>query len=219
MSEPWHRANPALFEKEKREVEEAYPLLHVHVADDTVFVRGTYIVIFEAKELDRYVIEVELAKNHPRSLPIVRETEGRIPRVADRHMHPGTGDACVILPVQRWEVWPIGRPLLGFFNGPLHDFFLGQTHFEATGEWPFGEWGHGEKGIREYLAKLTGVEDPRAIVRYLECLAAKKLKGHWPCPCGGGKQLRVCHLVSIERLSKKIPRNVAKELLEAARRI
>lgn len=112
MSQPWHRAYPALFDKERAEVEAAYPNLHFHVVNDIVLVRGTFPIAFERKGLDGYLIEIELSRDYPKSIPIVRETGGRIPRTADRHMNPADGTACILLPDERWNVWPHGSTLL-----------------------------------------------------------------------------------------------------------
>lgn len=47
--------------------------------------------------LDRYSVELQLARNHPAGLPVVRETGGRIPRHLDRHVL-SNGTACVLIP-------------------------------------------------------------------------------------------------------------------------
>jgi hypothetical protein len=211
MSHPWHRANPALFEKEKSEVEAAYPSLRFRVVGDVVLVCGTFPIVFEGRQLDGYVIEIELGKDHPKSMPIVRETGGRIPRTADRHMSGADGTACVILPDERWRVWPYGSSLLQFVEGPVRNFFLGQSMVELGDPWPFGQWAHGAEGIRGYYAELLGSDDVDVITGYLDYLSKKKIKGHWACPCRSGKRLRDCHWALVEGLKTKIPRRVAAE--------
>jgi hypothetical protein len=209
MSSEWHKANPSLFEKEKAEVEDAYPNLYFYIEKDLVTVRGTFPIVHEGKVLDRYAIEIELPKDYPRSLPIVRETGGRIPHASDFHVNPVDGTCCVVLPDERWRVWPVGSTLLSYLSGPVRNFFLGQSLVQLGEVWPFGQWEHGADGIREYYAELLGTSDLRVIVKYLECLCAKKIKGHWPCPCGNGKRLRDCHLELVRDLGAKIPRQVA----------
>ena len=214
MSQPWHRANPALFEKEKTEVEAAHPNLHFEVVNDVVLVRGTFPIAFEENGLASDLIEIELPKDYPKSIPIARETDGRIPRTADRHMNPADGTACVLLPDERWRVWPHGSRLLQFLDGPVRNFFLGQSLVELGDPWPFGQWGHGANGIREYYAELVGTDDIRVITGYLDCLSKKKIKGHWPCPCRSGKRLRDCHWALVQDLTTKIPRRVVAESCE-----
>jgi len=60
----WQRDNPALFEKEKAEVETHFPELCFTVENDIVYVRGSFAVMFEGRALDRYSIELRLARNH-----------------------------------------------------------------------------------------------------------------------------------------------------------
>ncbi len=217
MSPPWHRANPALFDKERTEVETAYLNLHFHVVSEVVWVRGTFPIVFNGEELDRYVIEVELARDHPTGIPVVRETGGRIPRTADRHMNPADGTACVLLPDERWRVWSHGSKLLQFLDGPVRNFFLGQSLVDLGDPWPFGQWGHGAEGIREYYAELLGTDDTGVITGYLDCLSKKKIKGHWPCPCRSGKRLRDCHSGLVQDLATKIPRRIAAQSFEKFR--
>lgn len=202
-----------LFDKEKREIEAAFPQLHFHVVNDIVFLRGSFPVVHDGKELDRYLIEIELPKSHPESLPIVREIAGRIPRTAARHTNTSDGTACVLLPDERWRLWPKGVDLLAYLNGPLRNYFLGQIAVDMGQPWPFGEWRHGADGIVEYYSELLKSDDLNVIVGILNCLAAKKTKGHWPCPCRSGKRLRDCHGELVRDLREKIPCQCARDSL------
>lgn len=217
MSRAWHRKNPALFGKEKVEVETAFPHLHFHIVNDVVFLRGSFPVAYEGRELDRFSIEIELAKDHPESLPIVREIAGRIPRSADRHVNATDGMACVLLPDECWRFWPKGSSLLAYMTGPLRNYFLGQIAVEMGQPWPFGEWRHGADGILEYYTELLKTNDVCVIANFLDCLRAVKTKGHWLCPCGSGKRLRDCHRDIVRDLREKIPCQVAEESLERLR--
>jgi hypothetical protein len=114
-------------------------------------------------------------------------------------------------------VWPHGSTLLQFLDGPVRNSFLGQSLVELGDPWPFGQWGHGADGIREYYAELLGSNDVRVIAGYLDCLSKKKIKGHRPCPCRSGRRLRACHRVLVQDLTTKIPRRVAAESLEKLR--
>lgn len=214
MSHAWHRNNRVLFEKEIAEVKAAFPQLHFHVVNDVVLLRGTYLVVHDGEEVDRFSIEIELSQNHPESLPVVREVGGRIPRHADRHVNAADGTACVLLPDEQWRLWPKGSSLRAYLDGPLRNYFLGQIAVELGQPWPFGEWKHGADGIIQYYAELVGSDDPNVIADFLDCLRAKKTKGHWPCPCGNGRRLRDCHQDFLRDLREKIPCRVADESLE-----
>ncbi len=217
MSKPWHKADPAQYAKERAEVEGTYPNLHFYEDGEVVWIKGSFPVIFDGQELDRYLLEIKLERDYPRSLPVVWETGGRIPRVADFHVNPQDSTSCVLLPDERWRVWPLGSTLLQFLNGPVRDFFLGQSLVQLGEPWPFGHWGHGGKGIREYYAEVLGTDDVRVILGFLDLLTKKKVKGHWPCPCRSGRKLRECHRNVVQDLATKIPRNVASNSLSKLR--
>jgi hypothetical protein len=204
----WQRNDPALYEKEKAEVEARFPELHFVVENDLVYVRGSFPVMFEGLVLDRYSVELQLARNHPAGLPVVRETGGRIPRQLDRHVLRD-GSACVLIPDERWRLWPAGSALLTYLTGPLHSFFLAQTMVGEGQPWPFGQWAHGARGVFQFYRELLHTSDLGVMTTYLDYLAAKKVKGHWPCPCGNGKKLRECHFQQVKDLREKIPRKVA----------
>ena len=191
----------------KAEVEKSYPNLHFYKINGIVQIRGSFLLQHEGKELDRYLIEILIPSDYPRSIPVVREIGDRIPKIPDRHMNE-KGDACLFLAEERWEAWPIGSSFTDFLQGPVHNFFLGQSLVERGEQWPFGSWGHGAVGIKEYYSRLLGTEDSQIILSYLSILSKKEIKGHWYCPCGSGKRLRNCHLSFLVDLSKKIPPEV-----------
>ena len=213
----WQRDDPDLYDKEKAEVETHFPDLRFVVENDIVYVRGSFAVMFEAQVLDRYSVELQLARNHPTGLPVVRETGGRIPRHIDRHILAADGTACVLIPDERWRLWPVGSPLLRYLTGPLHSFFLAQTMVEEGQPWPFGQWAHGAKGIFQFYRELLKTSDLHVMTTYLDYLAAKKVKGHWSCPCGSGKKLRGCHFGQIQDLREKISRKDAARSLAVLR--
>jgi hypothetical protein len=211
----WQRDDPALYEKEKAAVEAYFPELRFVTANDLVYVRGNFAVMFEGQALDNYSVELQLARNHPSELPVVRETGGRIPRSDDRHLNMADGTACVLLPDERWRFWPPGSSLLKYLTGPLSSFFLAQTMVDEGEPWPFGQWAHGAKGVFQYYGELLNTSDLRVITNYLEYLAAKKVKGHWPCPCLSGKKLRDCHFDQVKDLREKISRKDAEKSFAA----
>lgn len=210
MSWPWHKADPSLLEKIRTEVEAHYPNLHFYPQGDRVVVRGSLPIIDAGKELDRYSIEIVLLADYPDVVPLVWEIGGKIPRNADHHVNAG-GEACLFVPDEQWKAYPPGTSFLEFLNGPVRNFFLGQSVFRRTGEWPFGQRLHGAAGIREYYSEILETNDLNVILAYLECLSRPALKGHWPCPCKKGKRVRDCHLHQINDLRGKIPAEIAEK--------
>ena len=204
MRKPWHEANPAFYAKEKEQVEAANPNLHFSTRNGKVFLSGSFPLKDGERVVDRYFIEIEFPFNYPCDLPMVREVGGRIPHTADRHMY-ANGVACLFVPDERAWICPEGTSLLEFLDGPVRNFFLGQSVFEMEGVWPFGQRSHGVQGILEFYAEILGTNDRATIIRYLDVLRRKHVKGHWPCPCGSDQRLRKCHLSQIVELRQKIP--------------
>jgi hypothetical protein len=209
MKKAWFKIDPGLLEMIKREIRSAYPNLHVYVENGTVFIRGAFPITFENEVLDRYLVEIEFPSDYPESIPIVRETGGRIPRTLHSHMISDAGQCCLFLPDERWEVYPKGSSFLDFLNGPVRNFFLGQSMVRLGQSWPFGERAHGVNGVFEYYEGLLGTADLPTILNYLLYLSKPEIKGHWPCLCGSGKRLRNCHFERLIDLRQKIPQHVA----------
>jgi hypothetical protein len=213
MKKAWFKGSPHLLEEIKKEIECDYPNLHIYVENETVFVRGSFSITFESEVLDRYQVEIEFLPDYPDSVPVVREIGGRIPRAVDSHMISATGQCCLFLPDERWKAYPKGCSFLDFLNGPVRNFFLGQTMVRLGQSWPFGEHAHGITGIIEYYKSLLETEDVLTILNYLDYMSKPVIKGHWPCPCGSGECLRKCHFERLIDLRLKIPPKTAKESL------
>lgn len=161
---------------------------------------------------DSYKIQAGVTAGFPVEEPVVFEIGGRIPRIADRHVFPEDGNCCLGV----WEEWILTAPnhrFETFLTGPMHDYFVSQTHFEVNGSWPYGERSHGVLGVLESYADLLGVSpDAKVIADYLHLLSRQKIKGHALCPCGSGKRLRDCHSDDLRRLSQRIPSFMAKRM-------
>jgi hypothetical protein len=214
MIEPWYDRNPKLLEIQKQEVQSQYPNLHFYREEDLVFVRGSFPLLQAGRVLDRFNIEIELPRNRPDDIPVIREKSGRIPRTSDNHINVASGDICLFVPEERWRLFPVGSGLIDFLNGPVRNYFVGFALKELGEPWPFGERSHGKAGIIEYYSELLSTSDEHVIRRYIQCLSKKSFKRHWPCPCGSGKKIRNCHAAEIQELRKRISWSYASKSLE-----
>lgn len=205
----WYDQCPNLVFELRTDLREKYPTLHLFVSENKVEVCGIFPVCSPGgKVIDRYKVSIELLSDYPESLPVVRETGGRIPQNIKHHINPN-GTACVLIPEDRWRCFPVGSPFVKYLDVPLHNFFLSQTVYFKTGQWPFGEWSHGNTGVYEYYYWLFGVEDHLTVRRFLHILAKNNLKKHYDCPCGSGEIIRKCCVGKIRDLREKIPPRVA----------
>ncbi len=203
------RTRAALHEEIRSTLRVSFPQLHLHVTPALVEIRGTFPVRgVNGEELDRYSISIELPNDFPDGLPIVRELGGRIPWHENHHVERN-GRACVLLPDDRWRCFPLGAPFSTYLDGPLHNYFLSQAVHAETGEWPLGEWGHGNHGIYQHYKQLLGTADEAVIRSFLQVLAKLDVNRGQPCPCGSGEKLKRCCMPRVIDLRRKIPRGVA----------
>lgn len=215
---PWHIREAAQFAREQHEVETAYPDLVFNASALDVLIEGLFPILDGATILDQFAVRITLSPEYPTMPPTVCETGGRIPKTADRHVNTDTGDACVLLLEDRWRCWPLGSTLTSFLDGPVHNYFLSQTIVELGGDWPFGQWSHGFAGQQEYYKDVFDTDKPESVSKYLEYVSAKKVKGHWDCPCGSGLRVRNCHMTAIATLRHQMPRSEAEMALKRLQR-
>lgn len=189
-----------------------YPELVVVGEKGIVRIRGTFPIVHDGEVLDKFLMELRVPPNFPKEIPILREIGGRVPCIPDRHTN-SNGDSCPLVP-EEWLLLPREkRTVLTFLDGPVRNFFLFQALKERGQPWPWGERSHGRQGLLEAYGELVGMRTETAIVKCLGYLTAKKIKGHWSCPCGSGRSLRDCHLVLVRSAQARVPRAVAASAL------
>lgn len=212
MSQSWLERNAALADEITADLRAGYPNLHLFVAaKDEAEIRGTFPVrSAQGHTLDRYQISIQIPPGYPKELPVVRETGGRLPWKADFHVnHDGT--CCVLLPEDRVNCFPVGARFRDFLDGPLRNFFLGQSLVALGEPWPFGQWSHGDEGVYEFYGELIGTPDRPVIREFLRVLTKLNPKPNWPCPCGSGKKSKKCCSTKIAALRQKIPPAIARK--------
>jgi len=205
MKTIWHQNNPSLLEDLRVQLKSSYPSLHVYVEYETVLVRGNFPIYDKEKKnvIDEFKTEIEIPNNFPDEIPIVRETGGKIPKIADRHFYP-SGNACLFMPEERYLFLPKGMTIIEFIEGPIKSFFIGQISYAETGKWIFGERPHGIPGVMDYYGKILSTTDKLTVTRFLVYLNKKRVKGHWPCYCGSGWKMRKCHFLKLLEMRELI---------------
>ncbi len=208
------RLNDPMLSRIKRELSSEYPALHVKREQfHSLLITGTFPVYGACCDvIDRFQVRIELPHSYPKDLPVVKETGGRIPWTDDRHINPD-GTACVMMPEERYRVWPIGSNLRDFLNGPLRNFFLGQLARERGEPWPFGEWSHGDLGFLEFVHNELGTTDRDLVVRFMLVVSQDQMRSRSRCPCRSGRSIRDCCKAKIIRLRRIIGKSGADRLL------
>lgn len=210
MNAGWQFRKPDLLESMKQQLQDSYPTLHFAEREGKVFIRGGFPVGDGTENLDWYQIEIEFKEDYPQSLPVVRETALRIPKIADRHVNPLDGSLCVGVPDSFYIDGTAKAPFIAFLEGPVRTFLLGNSMVEQGLGWPFGEWGHGWKGILEYYSQLLSASDPGVIAHLVLCALYPCIKGHVACPCKSGRNFRRCHAPIVREVETKVPHSVLK---------
>ncbi len=205
---------PALFKQVQTELREHFRTLRLVNDGSKVSIKGALPVLaHDGTELDRFQIEIELPDDFPKSVPLVRETGGRVPRDPDRHVN-FDGTACLFVRDETWKFWGGDLTLIDFIQGPVYQFFLGQIYFEAHKNWPFGERNHFARGVAEYYFDELGTHDLFVVQRFLRYLAAVNIDKGMPCYCGSPAKLETCHAGKLFFLRGKIDRAIASQSLE-----
>jgi hypothetical protein len=207
-SKPWHHEDPEVFRLMRERLRVEYPELHLSERGDRVFVSGVFPLEDDQRMVERYEIEIRLPRTHPRGIPELRETGGRIPRDPDHHME-SDGMACLFIPDEYSYRHPDGMDLFEFLKGPVLGYFVGQGLVARGEPWPFETRRHFGVGITDFYGEIIGSNDPKVVRGYLEVLAAKQVRGHWHCPCGSRKRIRKCHRELLEELRLRIPPGIA----------
>lgn len=189
------------------------PELRAEACDGFLAVKGKLIVTDIQGPLDSFEVCMAIPLDFPIGEPIVWEVGGRIPRTLDRHVFEKDGNLCLGV----WEAWLARTPNVSFaayMEGPVADYFFGQSLVAIGEPWPFGEREHGLSGVLDAYAEVLGTKaDLEAIKAYLRVLSAKSVKGHYRCPCGSGRRVRDCHWNEVRSLVEKTPPPLAARML------
>ena len=192
----------------------------VPAADGPVKVTGR--LAFEASARNRetindeYGIEIAVPDDFPRSLPTVRETDGRVPK--SFHTNPD-GTICLGSPT-RVRLFLSGGPSLErFVTKCVVPYFYGHAYFKRHGVMPFSELRHGESGVLQDLASLYGASTDAAVVGFVRLTALSKgVANKAACPCGSGRRLGRCHSRRTNYYRRRLGRGWFRMLLRELQR-
>ncbi len=201
----------ALFAEIREALNAHQPQLEATLDKDCIRIKGTFVCFDGNYPFDQYQIEVVVPWLFPEKEPGVWETEERIPRTVDRHIYPSSGRCCLGL----WEVWLVKNPtptFARFLTTHMHSYFVGQTVFECTGEWVFGEESHSPEGIAESYFEAIDFPEESDRGHFFRLLTAPLLQQNPRCPCGSGERLSNCHKSYLRDLRRRIPAAVRKAM-------
>jgi len=210
----------ALFSEIQSALRRYQPRLCAALLPHAVVVSGPFVCTSDEGAFDTFDIEMSVSALFPQKEPDLKEVAGRIPHSVARHVFPSSGRCCLGL----WEGWLLKTDVADFESylcGPVTSYFVSQSVFEITGEWPFGEQGHETEDIAATYAEALGLKDGADHRGLLRLLTAPFLSGNPLCPCGSRKRLRDCHWKWLRERRRRIHASVrnemARRLLKAAK--
>ncbi|MBU0507437.1 SEC-C domain-containing protein [bacterium] len=147
-----------------------------------------------------FSVLITLPDDYPASPPKICETGEQIPREADFHVYPTTGNFCLGAQIEVRRKFAQNPDLLHFVKDQVVHFLYALVYRSWFGKMPWGELSHSGKGILEYYNELFHVSGHKPTLHLLLALHDRVFHRTWMCPCGSGRKLRKCHGPQLKEL-------------------
>ena len=163
-------------------------------SDSTVVIIGSIDVnkcFNDFTVAQNYKIEVQIPKNEEK-LPNVLDAGHHIMRdyphlYSDRSL-------CLATETDIRFRYIEGFDLVDWMGTYVENYYYSYEYYQRFGVFPFGERGHGDKGVLETYQEIFDVNSTTAAKNVLSYIVShKKYRGHHLCPCNSGKKVRDCH--------------------------
>lgn len=202
----WYR-DSSFFEKEQALISEFYPSLEYIQIDNSIKLKGELYI----KEIDdSYTIEISFLDNYPKTLPIVKEMGGDIPKTDQRHINFG-GSCCLCIPQLQKIYFPDGSNIKDFLDNLVVPFFANQAYYDLNATWLNGEYSHGYMGIYEFYSDFLDIKNFNKTLQLLQVSIQSIPNFNKKCPCHSGRSIRKCHMQRIVELKKLVKINQLKD--------
>lgn len=191
----------------------SYPLLKLVEEEGYVRVVGEIPLIHPEKgEFDRYEVSIRFPKSYPKCFPKVIETSKKIPREDFRHVNPDQ-TLCLAVEPEEEAIAKNGISFKYFLDKVLVPHLARETYREIKGEYPDGEYAHGNSGIWQFYEFTLETTDRNLIISELEKIIHSKWQGrNEQCYCGSGKKFKRCHLEKWNTIMKSGRKYVIEKL-------
>jgi len=163
---------------------ENYPKLSYNHKKNVIVGLLNFDLKYKDKEQikDSYHIEIDLNQVSDLGLPIVREINGRILKIAkdkntffgNLHLNNEDGEICMILPPKVKEKYPNGFDLKILLEH-IEEHLYWISYFEKYDEKPWAEYGHGELGYYELYLE-NKIKYSAEFKSYFNCKSRPELR-------------------------------------------
>ena len=184
-------------------------LILIHDTDDSFNIVGRIGFQSRIKNVlikDDFQVKISISDKYPEELPVVIETEGRIPEKFHRNKDEQKS-LCLGTFLDLHMKFYEDKTLLHFVNNCLIPYLLRFSYWEKTGEIPLGERSHGIEGIYETYYSVLTVSKKMTVVRFI-IITLKGSNDYDKCPCGSGKRYFKCHKPIITKIRKIVPESI-----------
>lgn len=174
----------------------AFPSLSVAVVADKNFLKGTLPVVdSDGKHWEDYDIEIHCSEDFPLRFPVLFETSGKIPRIADWHVNEDSHSCCVKVLPEEIIRCKKGITLTEYIQKEALPYLFNQTHRRVEGYYVNGEYSHGTIGFYEfYSTALKTDNDVRLTLQLMNFIATHDRPSRTSkCFCGSKEKFRYCH--------------------------
>ena len=173
-----------------------HPKIRLTELGEECVVEGEYWINAQMKGYnpirDTYHIKIVFPPGYPRSLPVVYETDSRIPRELDYHTYKN-GSLCLGSEIKLKSILFESSTIADFVENILNPFLYAVSHKLLYNVYPFGELDHGEDGLIDDYQRVFNVAGKVPVMLVLVALSKRKRNANkLPCPCGCGFRLGKC---------------------------
>jgi hypothetical protein len=144
-------------------------------------------------QFDSYSVKIEL-NNYPPRLPLIFETDGRIPKLANRHIYTDSGSCCITTDAKAQILLKTKvRGLNAIIEMLVIPYFQNNSYYEIEKKYFTTEYAHDYKGVIESYQDILEITDNYAISLLIRSrVIGNKLKIKDQCYCGSGLPLKKC---------------------------
>jgi hypothetical protein len=149
-------------------------------------------------------VRIEVPARFPRSLPIVVETGGRIPK--DFHRNPNW-TLCLGSPLAQ-TLAIRDEPTLGtFIDVVIVPYLYSHAYYARFGKMPFGELSHGAVGLENDVRRIFRLPFGTDSAEFLRLASLKRRHANKQvCPCQSGSPVGRCHGTAVRDARHRLGR-------------
>jgi len=194
----------------------SFPSLSKATLEGAIILKGILPVIDkEGKHWEDYDIEIHCSKNFPYEFPLLFETSGKIPKIADWHVYEDSLTCCVKVHPEELLRCKKGITVKEYISDEVLPYLFNQTHRRVEGYYINGEYSHGSLGVYEYYANMLNTDtNIKLTLQLMNFIADHERPSRTSmCFCEKRIKFRHCHKGSFDKIkplgSEQIKRHVS----------